>query len=180
VTAKLALAEQLAALQAATTRAIIDRQLQERGWTVDSKTLRYAAGARPARGKAMAIAEWPTQSGPADYALFIGTQLIGVVEAKRRKKNISAAVDQAERYSKGFKFDGGAEAIATRAVIIAHHLCSRQLSAFTGAPFSVPPICDRRRQSEIGCGDVGDDHCSANSLLRRTTKSSNEQNRNHL
>ena len=103
----------MAALQAATTRAIIDRQLQERGWTVDSKTLRYAAGARPARGKAMAIAEWPTQSGPADYALFIGTQLIGVVEAKRRKKNISAAVDQAERYSKGFKFDGGAEAIAT-------------------------------------------------------------------
>jgi type I restriction enzyme R subunit len=136
---KLALAEQLAALQAAaqttparekadalrraeeaanaidldeaTTRAIIDRQLRERGWTVDSKALRYASGARPARGKAMAIAEWPTQSGPADYALFIGTQLIGVVEAKRRNKNVSAAIDQAERYSKGFKFDGGAEAI---------------------------------------------------------------------
>ena len=61
----------------------------------------------------MAIAEWPTQSGPADYALFIGTQLIGVVEAKRRNRNVSAAIDQAERYSKGFKFDGGAEAIGT-------------------------------------------------------------------
>jgi type I restriction enzyme R subunit len=139
--AKLALAEQLAALQAAaqttparekadalrradeaakaidldeaTTRAIIDRQLQERGWTADSKTLRYASGARPAKGKAMAIAEWPTQSGPADYALFIGMQLIAVVEAKRRNKNVSAAVDQAERYSRGFKFDGGAEAIGS-------------------------------------------------------------------
>jgi len=99
-------------LDEATTRAIIDRQLQERGWTADSKTLRYASGARPAKGKAMAIAEWPTQSGPADYALFIGMQLIAVVEAKRRNKNVSAAIDQAERYSKGFKFDGGAEAIS--------------------------------------------------------------------
>jgi type I restriction enzyme, R subunit len=139
--AKLALADELAALQAAaektparekadtirraedaaktidldeaTTRAIIDRQLQERGWTADSKTLRYASGARPAKGKAMAIAEWPTQSGPADYALFIGMQLIAVVEAKRRNKNVSTAIDQAERYSRGFKFDGGAEAIGS-------------------------------------------------------------------
>lgn len=137
--AKLALARELAALQAAaqqtapqvkaetldraeeaaraivldeaSTRAIIDRQLRELGWTVDTRTLRYATGARPAKGKAMAIAEWPTASGPADYALFIGTQLIAVVEAKRRNKNVSAAVDQAERYAKGFRFDGGAEAI---------------------------------------------------------------------
>jgi type I restriction enzyme R subunit len=100
-------------LDEATTRAIIDRQLRERGWTVDSKNLRYGSGARPAKGKDMAIAEWPTQSGPADYALFIGTQLIAVVEAKRRNKNVSAAIDQAERYSKSFKFDGGAEAIGT-------------------------------------------------------------------
>ena len=98
-------------LDEATTRAIIDQRLRERGWTVDSKTLRYASGARPAKGKAMAIAEWPTASGPADYALFIGAQLIAVVEAKRRNKNVSAAIDQAERYSKGFKLDGGAETI---------------------------------------------------------------------
>ena len=92
------------------TRAIIDRQLRERGWEADSETLRYAKGARPAKGRAMAIAEWPTASGPADYALFIGTQLIAVVEAKRRNKNVSAAIDQAERYARGFRFDGGAEA----------------------------------------------------------------------
>ena len=30
----------------------------------------------------MAIAEWPTANGPADYALFVGTVLVGVVEAK--------------------------------------------------------------------------------------------------
>jgi type I restriction enzyme R subunit len=137
--AKLALTAQLAALQAAAaqvpaqqkaatlreaeeaakaihldeaaTRTIIDRQLRERGWEADSESLRFGKGVRPAKGRAMAIAEWPTASGPADYALFIGTQLIAVVEAKRRNKNVSAAIDQAERYAKDFRFDGGAEAI---------------------------------------------------------------------
>jgi type I restriction enzyme R subunit len=134
--AKLALAEQLAALQAAaqktparekvetlrraedaaktidldeaTTRAIIDRQLQS------------AAGPRIAKPFAMPAEPQPRAKpwrspmagdGPADYALFIGMQLIAVVEAKRRNKNVSAAIDRAERYSRGFKFDGGAEAI---------------------------------------------------------------------
>lgn len=97
-------------LDEAATRTIIDRQLRDRGWEADSETLRYASGARPAKGRAMAIAEWPTKSGPADYVLFVGTQLIGVVEAKRRNRNVSAAVDQAERYAKSFKFVAGTEA----------------------------------------------------------------------
>src|SRR5690606_18234064 len=55
----------------------------------------------------------PTANGPADYALFVGTVLVGVVEAKRKRKNISAAIDQSERYSVGirdsadFSFAGG-------------------------------------------------------------------------
>lgn len=96
-------------LDEAATRAIIDRQLRDRGWEADSAALRYSKGSRPAKGRAMAIAEWPTASGPADYALFIDTKLIAVVEAKRRNKNVSAAVDQAERYAKGFQFDAGAD-----------------------------------------------------------------------
>ncbi len=48
------------------TRAIIDRQLRDRGWEVDSQTLRYALGARPVKNRSMAIAEWPTASGPAE------------------------------------------------------------------------------------------------------------------
>lgn len=66
-------------------------------------------GTRPARGRNLAIAEWPTKSGPADYALFIGTRCIAVVEAKRRNKNVSSHIDQAQRYARGFRFDGGAE-----------------------------------------------------------------------
>ena len=57
----------------------------------------------------MAIAEWPTKSGPADYALFVGTRCIGVVEAKRRNKNVSSHIDQAQRYAHGFRFEGGAD-----------------------------------------------------------------------
>jgi type I restriction enzyme, R subunit len=83
------------------TRTLIDQQLRDRGWEVDTKTLRHSAGIRPAKGRNMAIAEWPTAKGPADYALFVDTKFIGVVEAKRRRKNVSAAIDQAERYSAG-------------------------------------------------------------------------------
>jgi type I restriction enzyme R subunit len=94
-------------------RALIDQQLRDSGWEADTKAQRYASGTRPAKGRNIAIAEWPTSSGPADYALFVGLTLVGVVEGKRRRKNVSAAIDQAERYSNGiavsedFVFAGG-------------------------------------------------------------------------
>jgi type I restriction enzyme R subunit len=102
-------------LDEASTRALIDQQLGDSGWEADTKALRHAGGTRPVRGRNLAIAEWPTASGPADYALFVGLTLVGVVEAKRKRKrkNVSAAIDQAERYSSGmgasdgFTFAGG-------------------------------------------------------------------------
>ena len=100
-------------LDEAETRALIDQQLRDSGWEADTKEMRYASGTRPVKGRNLAIAEWPTASGPADYALFVGLTLVGVVEAKRRRKNVSAAIDQAERYSSGigasgdFAFAGG-------------------------------------------------------------------------
>jgi type I restriction enzyme R subunit len=97
-------------LDEAATRAIIDVRLRARGWEVDTQTLRHSAGIRPARGRNLAIAEWPTANGPADYALFLGTTCIGVVEAKRSRKNVMAAVDQAARYSQGFVTEAGYEA----------------------------------------------------------------------
>ncbi|MBK0401218.1 type I restriction-modification system endonuclease [Limibaculum sp. M0105] len=98
-------------LDEAATRAIIDQQLRDRGWEADSEALHFARGTRPSKGRSMAIAEWPTENGPADYALFIDTKLVAVVEAKRRRKNVSAAIDQAERYAKACRLDGGAEPV---------------------------------------------------------------------
>lgn len=98
-------------LDEAETRAIIDQQLRDRGWEADTNELRHSKGVRPVKGRSMAIAEWPTASGPADYALFVGTKCVGVVEGKRKRKNVSAAIDQAERYSKGLTLGDGADAI---------------------------------------------------------------------
>lgn len=100
-------------LDEASTRALVDQQLRDAGWEADTKALRHSAGTRPTKNRNLAIAEWPTKNGPADYALFAGLTLVGVVEAKRKRKNVSAAIDQAERYSLGlstsedFSFAGG-------------------------------------------------------------------------
>ncbi len=91
----------LLTLDEAATRALIDQQLRDRGWEVDTQSLRYSHGTRPSKGKNIAIAEWPTVSGPADYALFIGMQCIAMVEAKKENKNVSSVIGQAERYSRG-------------------------------------------------------------------------------
>lgn len=88
-------------LDEAATRAIIDQQLQRAGWEADTRELRYARGTRPTKGRNLAIAEWPTASGPADYAMFAGLTLVGVVEAKRRNRNVMSVLPQAERYAEG-------------------------------------------------------------------------------
>lgn len=89
------------ALSEPETRRLIDAQLREAGWEADSETLSYANGTRPLENRNMAIAEWPTETGPADYALFVGLTCVGVVEAKRKNKDCSAAIEQAKRYSRG-------------------------------------------------------------------------------
>jgi type I restriction enzyme, R subunit len=89
-------------LDEAETRQLIDQQLRQAGWTAYSTTLVYSHGARPEPHKNLAIAEWPMQSGPADYVLFVGLTPIAVVEAKLQNIDVSAALQQAKRYSRGF------------------------------------------------------------------------------
>jgi len=89
----------------ATTRVLIDEQLRSAGWEVDSAVLRHAAGVRPVYGKAMAIAEWPTKSGPVDYALFVDGRCLGVVEAKRQFRDVPGRIGQAKRYAIGIDLD---------------------------------------------------------------------------
>ena len=48
-----------------------------------------------------AVREFPTDNGPADYALFVDGQLLGIVEAKKLTLGPQGVLIQAERYSKG-------------------------------------------------------------------------------
>ncbi|GFD67768.1 type I restriction-modification system endonuclease [Alteromonas sp. KUL106] len=93
-------------LDEALTRILIDQQLIEAGWTADSEALTYKGGARPEKGRNIAIAEWPTEhnseKGRADYVLFSGLTPMAVVEAKKENTNVAGKISQAERYSKGF------------------------------------------------------------------------------
>ncbi|KQQ86069.1 type I restriction-modification system endonuclease [Aureimonas sp. Leaf324] len=85
------------------TRLLVDAQLRGMGWDADSISLRHAVGARPEEGRHRAIAEWPTETGPVDYALFCGTVCVGVVEAKREAADVPSVLAQAERYAATIK-----------------------------------------------------------------------------
>jgi type I restriction enzyme R subunit len=82
------------------TRVIIDYQLRTAGWQADTLSLRYAQGTRPEKGVNKAISEWPTDTGPADYALFAGLDLIGFIEAKKMGRDVVADLTQGKRYAR--------------------------------------------------------------------------------
>ena len=88
-------------LSEAETRLLIDAQLRESQWIVDSENQTYGKGTRPERGQFKAISEWPTETGPADYLLFIGLTPVAAIEAKKGARNVYSAVDQAKRYATG-------------------------------------------------------------------------------
>ena len=49
---------------------------------------------------AHAVEEYPTKTGPADYALFVNGKLLGIVEVKRLSIGAGNVLEQAKRYSK--------------------------------------------------------------------------------
>ncbi len=82
----------------AETRYMIDEQLRQVGWEANTQEIRYSKGTRPSKGRNLAIAEWPTDStvnkkGYADYALFVGKKLVGIIEAKAEHKDIPSVID---------------------------------------------------------------------------------------
>ena len=48
-----------------------------------------------------AVTEFPTANGPADYALFVGGKLLGIIEAKKVSLNPQNVLEQAKRYASG-------------------------------------------------------------------------------
>lgn len=79
-------------------RQLIDAQLTTAGWLVqDYKQLNL--GAAPG----IAVREYPTVSGPADYALLIDRRLVGMVEAKKEGTSLTAVAEQTARYRSSTK-----------------------------------------------------------------------------
>jgi len=80
----------------AQARQQIDQKLEQAGWIVqDRKRLNLAAGL------GVAVREFPTDTGPADYLLFVNRQAVGVIEAKKDSagENLTVTESQTERYA---------------------------------------------------------------------------------
>ena len=103
----------------AETRYMIDEQLRQVGWEANTEEIRYSKSSRPAKGHNMAIAEWPTDSsvgkkGYADYALFIGLQLVAIIEAKAEHKDIPSVLDyQGKDYPRNIRAEDAQYQIGT-------------------------------------------------------------------
>lgn len=98
---RLTIAKKLS-LSEAETRQVIDAQLREAGWEVDTHNIKFQT-TKPESGKNKAIAEWPIGTKRADYALFKGLKLIGIVEAKKVSVDVPSNLYQASFYSKNIE-----------------------------------------------------------------------------
>ena len=77
-------------------REIIDKKLEQSGWIIqDMKKLNLFAGL------GVAVREFPTSTGPVDYALFVDGTPVGIIEAKKDDagENITAVEGQSSRYA---------------------------------------------------------------------------------
>ena len=61
----------------------IDRFLIASGWIIQSFKQKNIAA-----GLGVAIREYPTDTGPADYILFVNKKPVGVIEAKREEEGV--------------------------------------------------------------------------------------------
>lgn len=107
----------------AKARVEIDKKLFAVGYTLqDMKDF------NPAVSLGVAVREYPTQSGPVDYLLFINKIPVGVIEAKATNKgeSLTSVADQSKRYAEsGLKFMKTAPVIrfAYEATDLITHFC---------------------------------------------------------
>ncbi len=77
-------------------RQLIDQKLERAGWMIqDIKQINLGACL------GVAVREYPTDTGPADYVLFVNREAVGVIEAKRDEagENLTVTERQTERYA---------------------------------------------------------------------------------
>ena len=77
----------------------IDKKLKslDPPWTIT----RHREGMDTSALAAHAVEEYPTEKGPADYALFVKGRLLGIIEAKKVGVGPQNVLEQAKRYSEG-------------------------------------------------------------------------------
>jgi len=74
----------------------IDKMLAEAGWAVqDNKKVNLGAA------QGIAVREYQTSAGPADYVLFVDKKPVGIIEAKREEagQNITVVEEQSAEYA---------------------------------------------------------------------------------
>ena len=101
-----------------TRKRLIDGRLNAAGWRV----FPFDATKPLVRMDRCAIEEYPTASGPADYALCLGGRIVAIVEAKKLTLGPQNVLSQAERYSKGIsqpKLQAGVTAGETCPLLLA-------------------------------------------------------------
>lgn len=73
---------------------VIDNLLIEAGWFVqDVRKINLSVG------RGIAVREFPTKSGPADYMLFVDRKALGTIEAKKEGTTLSGVAEQTARYN---------------------------------------------------------------------------------
>jgi len=80
-----------------TRKQLIDPKLKAAGWRV----VAFDPNKPLSAFDRCAIEEFPTENGPADYALCVNGKILGIVEAKKLPLGPQNVLTQAERYSKG-------------------------------------------------------------------------------
>ncbi len=82
-------------------RKIIDDKLRKSGWIIQD----YAD--RDISLPGVAVREFPTKSGnPADYALFVGGELVGIIEAKKAGASLISVESQTRLYRNNLEQEG--------------------------------------------------------------------------
>ncbi|ENY79446.1 type III restriction protein res subunit [Pseudomonas putida TRO1] len=156
----------------------IDQKLEQGGWVIqDMKQLNLSAGV------GVAVREYPTDTGPADYVLFVNRNVVGVIEAKKDTagENLTATESQTERYATAnlkwrkddtplrFLFEATGQIIhftdnadpAPRSREIFHFFKPETLATWLAQPESL-----RRRLVE----QMSVDHCKALHIIERSTQ----------
>jgi hypothetical protein len=75
----------------------IDTRLKALGWTI----VPFSTATPLFAYTKHAVEEFPTDTGPADYALCVNGRILGIVEAKKLSLGPQNVLVQAERYSRG-------------------------------------------------------------------------------